>query len=258
MGEPPPPPPRDPGGAGGTHPDRRHRRAVLMAAEPLRERAGPVRGCSSTPTSWCAAVASGRRKGQRCRTCRAARSPRRAPLRRPQGRTPPAGDVVRRHAGAHRQPPVGDEAEAAVDALLAEPFGNWHVDTTDPDPPAAGDQEGRGAGAHPAAPSAVAADARPRPRQGPAAAPRTTRCWSRSGISDAQGRIKPSRQAKYRQVEEFLRLLDASITDALAKGTCASRPPTTRCASSTSAAATPTSPSPRSASSPTCAACRSG
>ena len=29
------------------------------------------------------------------------------------------------------------------------------------------------------------------------------------GISDAQGRIKPSRQAKYRQVEEFLRLLDA-------------------------------------------------
>ena len=30
--------------------------------------------------------------------------------------------------------------------------------------------------------------------------------------------MKPSRQAKYRQVEEFLRLLDASITDAIAKG----------------------------------------
>ena len=38
------------------------------------------------------------------------------------------------------------------------------------------------------------------------------------GISDAEGRIKPSRQAKYRQVEEFLRLLDASITDAIDKG----------------------------------------
>ena len=38
------------------------------------------------------------------------------------------------------------------------------------------------------------------------------------GLSDAEGRIKPSRQAKYRQVEEFLRLLDASITDALDKG----------------------------------------
>ncbi len=38
------------------------------------------------------------------------------------------------------------------------------------------------------------------------------------GLSDHAGRIKPSRQGKYRQVEEFLRILDASITDALAKG----------------------------------------
>ena len=30
--------------------------------------------------------------------------------------------------------------------------------------------------------------------------------------------MKPSRQAKYRQVEEFLRLLDSSITDAMDKG----------------------------------------
>ena len=61
--------------------------------------------------------------------------------------------------------------------------------------------------------------ARPRPRQGAAAARgRPGAAW-RSGISDAEGRIKPSRQAKYRQVEEFLRLLDASITDALDKGT---------------------------------------
>ena len=38
------------------------------------------------------------------------------------------------------------------------------------------------------------------------------------GISDKEGRIKPSRQAKYRQVEEFLRLLDASLTDAIEQG----------------------------------------
>ena len=38
------------------------------------------------------------------------------------------------------------------------------------------------------------------------------------GISTAEGRIKPSRQAKYRQVEEFLRLLDASLTEAIDKG----------------------------------------
>jgi hypothetical protein len=38
------------------------------------------------------------------------------------------------------------------------------------------------------------------------------------GLSDHEGRMKPSRQGKYRQVEEFLRILDASISDALAKG----------------------------------------
>ena len=37
------------------------------------------------------------------------------------------------------------------------------------------------------------------------------------GLADAQGRIKPSRQAKYRQVEEFVRILDATITDAIGK-----------------------------------------
>ena len=65
------------------------------------------------------------------------------------------------------------------------------------------------------------------------------------GISDAQGRVKPSRQAKYRQVEEFLRALGAAVDDALAPAPCARRPPRSRCRSSTWAAATPTSPSRR-------------
>src|SRR6478752_7382321 len=38
------------------------------------------------------------------------------------------------------------------------------------------------------------------------------------GISDAQGRVKPSRQGKYRQVEEFLRSLAAAIDDAQRAG----------------------------------------
>ena len=38
------------------------------------------------------------------------------------------------------------------------------------------------------------------------------------GLTDHQGRMKPSRQSKYRQVEEFLRILDASVTEALDKG----------------------------------------
>ena len=61
------------------------------------------------------------------------------------------------------------------------------------------------------------------------------------GISDAQGRVKPSRQAKYRQVEEFLRALAAAIDDAIRQRQGSARPPPrTRCAWSTSAAATPT------------------
>ena len=87
------------------------------------------------------------------------------------------------------------------------------------DPPAPGHQEGRGGRAHPRpAGRPGRADPRPRPRQGPAAAPRTTRSSGRSGLSDHEGRMKPSRQSKYRQVEEFLRILDASIADALDKG----------------------------------------
>ena len=85
--------------------------------------------------------------------------------------------------------------------------------------PGAGHQEARGDGAHQRPREAeVEVDARPRPRQGPAAARGRPGAGRRSGISDQQGRIKPSRQAKYRQVEEFLRLLDASITEALEKG----------------------------------------
>jgi SAM-dependent methyltransferase len=38
------------------------------------------------------------------------------------------------------------------------------------------------------------------------------------GFLDAQGRLKPSRQAKYRQVEEFLRDLAPVVDDALANG----------------------------------------
>jgi SAM-dependent methyltransferase len=34
------------------------------------------------------------------------------------------------------------------------------------------------------------------------------------GIADAQGRIKPSRQDKFRQIEEFVRLLDIAVNDA--------------------------------------------
>ena len=41
-----------------------------------------------------------------------------------------------------RNVPPGPEAAAAVDALLAEPFGNWHVETVGGDRAGADHQEG--------------------------------------------------------------------------------------------------------------------
>ena len=178
--------------------------------EPAGRRAWPqVRALLLDDGPLVRAVASGRRHGASRRL-----APGRAAARRPQGRPPPAGHGVRRRA--RRTPPTtpyGDAAAAAVDALLAEPFGNWHVETTTETAPAAGDQEGRGAGAPQRA-------ARPAPtgveRPTAATTGRKPRLLAEDdpvlralGIADAQGRIKPSRQAKYRQVEEFLRALDA-------------------------------------------------
>ena len=84
--------------------------------------------------------------------------------------------------------------------------------------PGARHQEGRGAAAH------------RRPRRGgrrPTATTTATRAgccpeddpvFVALGLSDHEGRMKPSRQAKYRQVEEFLRILDASVAEAIDKG----------------------------------------
>ena len=38
------------------------------------------------------------------------------------------------------------------------------------------------------------------------------------GLADADGRLKPTRRDKYRQVEEFLRLLDTAVAEAIDKG----------------------------------------
>ena len=86
-----------------------------------------------------------------------------------------------------------------------------------PAAPGAGHQEARGDRAH----HRPGGRGRGRPRPRPAKArllPEDDPVLMALGLSDERGRIKPSRQAKYRQVEEFLRLLDAAITDALTRG----------------------------------------
>ena len=162
------------------------------------------------PDTLIRAVASGRRKGLRP-------SWRRVELR-----------YVDLKAGRRLQVTRYDETQAhvvnhdaagaseAVDALLAEPFGNWHLET-------AGETlqvrvTKGGAAAVSVQPGPGAVPDRSHDRAKARMLPEDDPVLIALGISDADGRVKPSRRAKYRQVEEFLRELAASVDDALATG----------------------------------------
>jgi SAM-dependent methyltransferase len=164
------------------------------------------------------ALASGRRKGQPAPVVEGRE------VRRVEAR------IVDLRAGRHLQVTsydatqarttnhaLGKEAAAAVDALLALPFANWHVDTTGETfqlrvtkkgvpmlHASARDGEVEVSHQHDRAKARLLAEDDP--------------VLVALGISDAQGRVKPTRQAKYRQVEEFVRLLAASLDEALAQG----------------------------------------
>ena len=119
---------------------------------------------------------------------------------------------------------VGADAEAVVDALLAQPFAHWHVDTTTETHQLRVTKKGAVL-AHTTARDEALEVTRDHDRAKDRLLAEDDPVLTALGISDAQGRVKPTRQAKYRQVEEFLRLLDASLTDALAQGNV--RNPTT-------------------------------
>lgn len=181
-------------------------------AEPLLRALMRVRALLLDEQQLVRAVASGRQRG-------ATPAWRRAELRYVDLKAGPHLQIVTYDATqAHTQNhAVGEAARAAVDALLDVPFGNWHIETlaeqhqlrvtkkneallhTTPRQAAADVDRG-----HDKAKERLLAEDHPVLRE--------------LGISDVQGRIKPSRQAKYRQVEEFLRLLDASVTDAIKAG----------------------------------------
>lgn len=189
-----------------------------MALEPLSSALARTRGHLLDSEGLVRAVASGRQKGQR-RPQVQGRDVRRVELR-----------FVDLSAGRHLQVTsydetqahtanfaVGREAEVAVDALLEEPFGNWHVDTTTQTHQVRVTKKLE-AVVHTSDRAEPVAAERGHDRDKQRLLAEDDPVLVALGISDAHGRIKPTRQAKYRQVEEFLRLLDASITDALAKG----------------------------------------
>jgi len=176
--------------------------------EPLSDALARVRDLVLDDQALVRALATGRRKSARPRW-------RRVELR-----------YVDLKAGRHLQVTRYDETQAhvsnhrdAADALaelLAEPFGNWHVDTTSQTLQVRVTKSGDAVTSVHA--RETEAPARGHDRAKSRLLPEDDPVLVELGISDRHGRIKPSRQAKYRQVEEFLRELQAAVDDALATG----------------------------------------
>ena len=187
-------------------------------SEPLLRALSRMRAHLLEPATLVRAVASGKQKGT-------APPWRRAELR-----------YVDLKAGRHLQVTTYDETQAhthnyadlqardAVDALLDQPFANWHVETT---------TESHHLRVTKPQQAVVSSTTRSEPveaerghdRDKERLLPSDDPLFRALGLADGEGRIKPSRQAKVRQVEEFLRLLDAAISTAREKGNL--RRPTT-------------------------------
>lgn len=110
-----------------------------------------------------------------------------------------------------------DGAAAAVDALLAEGFGSWHVEGRDGGMASRWTSKDRivqgrlpAAAADPDAEPQAAGHNRVKPRPLPEDHPVLVAL----GLADVNGRVKPSRRAKYIQVEQFLAILDHAVDEA--------------------------------------------
>lgn len=176
----------------------------------LDEALAEVRGLLLDPDALVRAVASGRRRGAEPRWRRV--ELRYVDLKAGRHLQTTAYDATQAHTANH---PAGDPA--GLDALLAEPFGNWHVETTTRTVQLRVTKKGDAVVHETKRAQPVEVD-RGHDREKDRLLPEDDPVFRAVGLTDAQGRLKPSRQAKYRQVEEFLRLLDATLTDALRTG----------------------------------------
>jgi SAM-dependent methyltransferase len=191
-------------------------------AEPLLRALTRVRGLVLDEQTLLRAVASGRQKGQRPRWRRV--ELRYVDLKVGRRLQITAYDETQAHTSNHEP---GVASRTAVDALLDEPFGNWHVETTAETHQLRVTKK-REAMVHTAPRPEGGLDKldqrgqldRPgqHDRKKPRLLPEDDAVLVALGISDAQGRVKPSRQAKYRQVEEFLRDLAPVVEDAIEAG----------------------------------------
>ena len=182
-------------------------------SEPLLRVLTRMRAHVLDPDTFVRAVGSGRQRGQEPPRWR------RVELRYVDLKAGPhlqvvAYDDTQAHTANHA---VGGEARDAVDALLDEPFGNWHVETRTESHQVRVTKKLEALVHTTSRAEAVEAD-RGHDRDKPRLLREDDPVFRALGLADEQGRLKPSRQAKYRQVEEVLRQLDDTLTDARAKG----------------------------------------
>ncbi len=181
-------------------------------SEPLLRALTRLRGVILDDESLVRAVASGRQRGTQHPWRRV--ELRYVDLKAGRHLQVTAYDDVQAHTSNHV---VGDPARAALDDLLDQPFANWHVETTSETHQLRVTKKGE-AVVH-TRPRAEGAEVdRDHDRDKGRLLPEDDPVFRALGLSDHEGRMKPSRQGKYRQVEEFLRILDASVGEALEKG----------------------------------------
>jgi SAM-dependent methyltransferase len=183
-------------------------------AEPLLRALARLRGLLLDDGVLVRAVASGRQKGRAPRWRRV--ELRYVDLKAGRHLQLTAYDETQAYTSNHAS---GDAAKAAVDDLLDEPFGNWHVETTTETHQLRVTKKLE-ALLHTSPRTVVEEPAGPKEhdRRKPRLLPEDDPVLVALGIADDEGRIKPSRQAKYRQVEEFLRDLAPSIDEAMSSG----------------------------------------
>ena len=185
---------------------------------PLAEVLAEVRAHLLDDTTLVRAIASGRQRGTQPAWRRV--EVRHVDLKAGRHLQVTAYDATQAHTSNHAVAGgAGGPAPAAdeVDALLGQPFGNWHVETTTQTHQVRVTKRGDAVLSSTARTEPVTA-ARGHDRDKQRLLPEDDPVLAALGLADSSGRVKPSRQAKYRQVEDFLRILDASITEAIGAG----------------------------------------
>ncbi|MEU8224627.1 SAM-dependent methyltransferase [Kribbella sp. NPDC048915] len=123
---------------------------------------------------------------------------------------------------AHTRNVPAAELEKAVDELLDQPYGSWHVETTSETLRLRYTKKGKEL-LHRQEDHREQQTTHDRVKRrvlDPAAP-----FLIELGISDHQGRVKPSRQAKYKQIEEFCKLLAPALDEAVSAGRIATDRP---------------------------------